>query len=170
MRKGTILIQIIVVLAIVGFFTVLGIVFELLSHAQDSPRSRYAGICSRRCGSGSRSIVEVTLVDPALNKRTREKVYIYSSGHPAVVCRCQTQLVRHRTRADRESTNDMSRQCGINCRQGVRLFMDVRVIDPDGREHREDISILEYDAPIACLCTPTPPDPPPPPRGHPRDH
>ncbi len=137
--------------------------------ADEPAPSRYAGTCARRCHGNSRSVVEAMLVNPLTRRRTWERVYIYSSEPPSVVCRCSNpQVVRHRRRADRQETLYYVQACEYNCRQGIRLFPDVAVVDVDGREHHEDVSILQYDSPIACLCTGIPLDPPPPPRQHPR--
>lgn len=135
-----------------------------------SPQSRYAGICGRRCGSGSRSAIPVTVVDALAKRRTHDRIYVYSSGNPAIICRCHSQVVRHRTRADREITEELSSSCATNCRRGTRLFTDVIVVEADGSEHTENISILQYDYPIACLCGNIGQNSPPLPRGHPRDH
>lgn len=131
--------------------------------------SRYAGVCGRRCGSGSRSGILVTVVDPVAKRRTHDRIYLYSSGNPAIVCQCHSASVRHRTRAEREITASLSRDCYNNCRAGTRLYPDVLIVEPDGREHRESISILQYNSPIGCICTGIPVEPPPPepPRRHP---
>lgn len=133
------------------------------------PQSRYAGVCARRCRSSSSSIVEATLVDPIQRKRTHERVYIYSAVNPVIVCQCHSAPVRHRTRAERETTASLARSCDTNCRAGIRLYPDVLIVDARGRERRESISILQYDSPIGCICTGIPvlPPPPEPPRRHP---
>lgn len=134
------------------------------------PPSRYAGVCGRRCGSRSQGGIPVTVVDPVAKRRTHDRVYIYSSGNPAIVCRCHSRVVRHRTRADREITEELSSSCAVNCRRGIRLFTNVIVVEAGGSEHAENISVLQYDDPIACLCGNIGQNPPSSPRGHPRDH
>ncbi|MBI2099000.1 hypothetical protein HYT45_01130 [Candidatus Uhrbacteria bacterium] len=145
-----------------------------LSLADEPPVSRYAGVCARRCRSRTNSIIDATVVHTVLRKRTREKVYLLSTGNsevnaPAVVCGCESRLVRHRTRADRENTALLARECNDLCRAGTRLYPDVLIVSPDGSEHRESVGILQYESPIACLCTGIPVDvlPPVPPRRHP---
>lgn len=133
-------------------------------------RSRYVGICGRRCGSGSRSAIPVTVVDALAKRRTHDRIYVYSSGNPAIICRCHSQVVRHRTRVDREITEELASSCATNCRLGIRLFTNVIVVEADRSEHTENISILQYDSPVACLCGSVRQNSPPPPRDHPRDH
>lgn len=145
------------------------LLFPLILAGDEPAPSRHAGACARRCRSNSTSIVEATLVDPVRGKRTRERAYIYSTGNPAIVCQCHSAPVRHRTRADRENTAFLARECRDLCRAGTRLYPDVLIVGPDGRERRESIGILQYESPIACLCTGIPVDvpPPAPPRRHP---
>ncbi len=165
MRKGTILLAMALIFATLcaaGF----------LGYAQDAPRSQYAGVCARRCRSRTGSIIEATLVHTRLKKLTLEKVYILSTGNPemnapAVVCGCESRLVRHRTRAVREETAYLCRQCEGNCRSGMRLYPDVVIVDSNGQEHRESVSLLQYASPIGCICTGIPLYPPPLPRRHP---
>lgn len=152
-------------------FVFMGILILLspLPRGNPEPAGHYAGICRRRCETRNTSrLVEATLVDPLRRRKSRERVYLYKTGNPCVACRCSSELVRHRTRAIRESTNFLVHDCLINCRGGIRLF-DTIVVDPDGREHNESISVLSYNSPVGCLCTgiPVEPRPPAPPRRHP---
>lgn len=138
------------------------------AEADPPPPSRYAGICARRCGTNSSSNLRATLVDPLRNSRSEESIYIYSANNPGVVCRCHTRAIRDRTRAERRATKRLGEECTLNCRQNIRMF-DVAVVERDGREHDERISILQYESPIGCLCTGIPTDEPAPapPRRHP---
>jgi len=145
-------------------------IFPLLLEGDEPAPSIHAGACARRCRSNSSSIVEATLVDPVQRKCTRERAYIYSTGNPAIICRCRSTPVRHRTRAEREVTASLVRDCSANCRAGMRLYPEVLIVDPDGHDHGESMSILQYEPPIACLCTGISvdvPEPPAPPRRHP---
>lgn len=138
------------------------------ARADTPPRSRYAGICARRCGSNSSSNLRATLVDPLRNSRSEENIYIYSANNPGVVCRCHTRPIRDRNRAERRATKRLAEDCTLNCRQNIRMF-DVAVVERDGSEHAERISILQYESPVGCLCTGIPTDEPAPvlPRRHP---
>lgn len=118
------------------------------------PESVYTSSCRESCDRGAPGyMVKAMLVDPVLRRRSMETVNIYRADPPLpIACHCRSAPIQDRNDEDRRRTASLVQRCISQCQSGEYSYRAL-LVERDGREHQERVSILDFARAIVCLCT-----------------